>query len=100
GDDLREELPRAAHERLALEVLLLPRPLANEDEPRPRVADAEDQVRAVRRELAASAVADRLAQGGERRGAGYRGLGEEVARRRRRARPGTRRARAAPWRAP
>ena len=55
GDDLREELAGAADERLALRVLVGPRGLADEDQARVRVADAEDQVPAVGGELAALA---------------------------------------------
>jgi len=61
-DDVRQELTRPTDEGLAAPILLLPRSLADKDESCSRVADAEDEVGSVRRELAALAIANRLAQ--------------------------------------
>src|SRR5207247_8556883 len=58
GDDLGQELAGAPDEGLALPVLVAARRLAHEHEARARVADAEHELRAVRGELAALAVAD------------------------------------------
>src|SRR5437867_11738940 len=81
GDDLGQQLPGAPDERLALDVLVATRRLPDEHQPRPGVADPEHDVRAMRRELAAVTVADRLAQLGEGARLCHAGLGEEIARR-------------------
>src|SRR2546425_7644803 len=62
GDDLGQELAGAPDEGLALPVLVAAWRLAHENEARARAADAEHEVRAVGRELAALAVADVSAQ--------------------------------------
>src|SRR5262249_41571028 len=75
GDDLGQELPGPADEGLAPEVLVPSRRLADEHEPRPRIPDPEDEMRAMRSELATPAVAEvrdelveraRLAEAGAR----------------------------------
>src|SRR4029079_17946714 len=57
-DDLREQLPGPADERLALQIFIGAWAFADEHQPSMRVADAEDDVRAPLVQLAASAVAD------------------------------------------
>jgi hypothetical protein len=52
-DDLGQELTRAADEGLALAVFVRARRFAEEDDPRPRIADAEDGLLAGGRQLAA-----------------------------------------------
>src|SRR5689334_14320779 len=84
GDDLREQLAGAADERLALQVLVATGRLADEHEARARVADPEDEVLAVRSELAPPAVADERAQVLERHRVAEARAGEEIAGRRRR----------------
>src|SRR5438552_1830729 len=78
GDDLGQELAGAPDEGLALQVLVAARRLAHEHEARARVADAEHEVRAVRGELAALAVADVSAQLLERARRPEPRRGEEV----------------------
>src|SRR6185503_173281 len=68
-DDFRQQLPGAADERNALDVLVAARRLADEHQVGVRVADAEHDLRASERvQLAARAVADVGADGGERLG--------------------------------
>jgi hypothetical protein len=66
-DHLGQQLARASDERDALKVLLLARPLADEEQIRGRVAVAEDDLRPALREPAARALAERGAHLGERR---------------------------------
>src|SRR5581483_7473505 len=61
-DDVGQELARATDERLALHVLVVPRPFTDEDQARARVPDAEHDLRAALAEPAQAAVADRPAQ--------------------------------------
>ncbi len=62
-DDLRQQLPGASDERLALEVLVGARRLADEHELRVRVADAEHDLPPAKLvQLAARAVADVFSQ--------------------------------------
>src|SRR5262249_2573804 len=82
GDDLREQLSRAPDERLALRVLVRARPFADEDESRLRIADAEDEMAATRRQLAPLTVADVRAEIVERFDAVVRRPGSSVRRRR------------------
>ena len=56
-DDLGEELPGAAHEGLALGVLIGARRLAHEDQPGRGVSDSEDDLGAPGVQLAAGALA-------------------------------------------
>src|SRR5262249_50502227 len=62
GDDLGEQLPRPADERLALQVLVPPRSLPHEHQTGTRIAHTEDEMRAMGRELAPVAVTDVGAQ--------------------------------------
>ena len=64
-DDLRQQLARAADERQALLVFVVARRFADEDELGVGIARAEDDVGALRSELAALAVADFGADGFE-----------------------------------
>src|SRR5215813_520284 len=60
GQHLREQLTRAADERQPLRVFVGARALADHDEPRRRVAGAEDDVGATLAQLALTAVLQRL----------------------------------------
>ena len=64
-DDIGEQLSRASDERLAAQILVVARRLADKHQIGLGVADAEDDVGAQRGELAAGAFADEVAQGGE-----------------------------------
>ena len=70
-DDFRQQLTGTAHERLALDVFVRARRLADEHQVGARVPDAEhDLLPAERVQLAARAVADVVADGLQRVGGG------------------------------
>src|SRR5947209_3629332 len=60
-DHLREQLSRAAYERDALDIFVVPWTLADEDQFGFRIANSKDNISAMLVESAASAIADVLA---------------------------------------
>ena len=62
GDDVGQQLPRPADERLALEIFVASRAFADKHQLGVRIADAENDIGPARAQLTALAIADRGAQ--------------------------------------